>query len=679
MEAKGIGVARVKRAAVALFAMLALAFAVASSEAQAAKVNNPSPPNFRAQVTGGYLQFIGTSGTPLQLPLDFGSFDPPLPNPTLTGTVTTNAQRYGVINIPQAGVTFPPIPVNVDDIALTVRMLPVVGGHRLHRPAHRTGRPQHRRSVSRPRVPPSVRASATTATSVPPGNPINLNTTTHNGTFPTTNPPPAQTTYVADFVPADGFDGGWLAAQPYTEDAGTWPVEPKQVPGKPVGTTPKPTPDEIPYNELTDYIPRAAGAWRGMNETLAAPAAAGCGTGLLAGVVNDQVNSLIGLPSAAGASTASLDFKWVAFSGGRTGDDAIVQKGVKSNFTAPGISADPWLTTQTPTAVSAQTVSSMRPAPASSPEWAVTRPSVTRSTSAPARSVPGPRIRSAASPLRPSVKVRLRQNLNIRVKVKDAESDEDISVRRLKVVPATDITLSTSVSSLAGAKFRAGSAGHVKFDVTNTLGHRLELAADHASTANLPSGVTLTNLDSPAAWTCNTTSSTISCTIPQGGLAANEVDQFDATVDVATGTANPANITASAVMAGDPAPGNNNNNFNAQVVKTDLTVDLTRTSPLVANGWTPYEIDVSNAGDGETVGGSTVEVELPADFSYRSIGSGGAGLDLYDPGRQPHVSCARTAEIAGNASAPLLTVVAKVDRTAAAVPSTVSAAVSTAG
>lgn len=673
MKATGNRTAWFRKAVASVFAAMLLGLLLVPVGANAAKVDNPSPPNFRIEITGGFLQFIGTSGTPLQLPLDFASFDPPLPNPSLVGTITTNPAGYGVINVPAANVTFPPIPVDVDGISLTVRLLPVgdatgfidpLGGRvNLNLPI--------RLKAEGSALGQSLGNNCYVGSAA---NPIAINTTTNEGTFPTTNPTPVQPVYVADFVSDGGsFAGGWLAAEPYSDEAGSWPLEPKPVPGKPVGSLPKPTPAEIPYNALTDYIPREAGTWRAVNETLAAPLASGCGTGLAAGVVNDQVNTLIGLPSASGASTASFDFRFAA-TVDRPGANAIVNKAVKSKFTAPGVSASPWLGTQTPTAVSSQPLS----IDASTSYFKVGGNATERyrfdlgtgsfgawSTN-PVANFSAPFIASGGDPIL----------LPIRVQVKDSASDVDTSLRYLRVVPATDILLDTEITSVAGnGNLRGGSEGHVKFTVTNDSDTD-DSSQSIAFNATLPSGVTLTSLDSPGSWTCSSDASSISCSLPQGGLPPKGESQFDATVAVDAGATNPAKIQASAVMVGDPAPANNQVNLNVPVRKTDLTVSVGRTQDLVANGWFPYTVNVSNVGDGVTVGGSSVQVSLPSDFTYRSQGSGGTGWSC-TPANPQDITCSRTDEIAGNGSAPVLTIWARVDRNTPAEARAVSATVST--
>lgn len=663
----------VRKAAAAFLASMLFGLALAGS-ANAAKIDNPSPPNFKAEITGGFLQFIGTAGTPLQLDMDFASYDPPLPNPTLTGSVTTNPAGYGVITVPQANIVFAPIPVNVDDISLTVRILPTTNATGFIDPL------SGRVDLSLP-----IRLKAEGAAMGQnlgndcyigsAGNPINISTTTATGTFPTTNPTPTQTTYVADFVgDGDGFDGGWLAAEPYSDEAGLWPTGAKPVPGYPVGGT-KPTPAMIPYNPLTDFKSRGTGSWRGVNETLSAPAATNCGTGILQGTITGQVNDLIGLPSAAGASTASFDFQFVPFAD-RSGSNAIVNKAVKANFVAPGISASPWLNTQTPIAVSSQSVtlnastSYFKAGPHASQTYAFDFGTGTfgAPTTNPVASFSAPFIAEGGNPI----------ILPIRVKATDVDGDSNISTRNLRVVPATDITLGTEITSVAGAgNLRAGSSAHIKYNVTNTSTSDPS-SQSIAFSANLPAGLTLTNLDSPGAWSCSTTSSSISCSLPQAGLSSSQVAQFDATVDVATSAANPANLTGSAVMTGDPNSANNTLNQNVPVRKTDLAVDVSHTAPLVANSRVEYTIDVSNEGDGATVGGSTVDVTLPSDFTYRVQFSGGAGWTC-TPSTPQNISCTRTAEIAGNTSAPPIALWARIDRNTPAENRTVSATVTTQG
>jgi uncharacterized repeat protein (TIGR01451 family) len=651
-----------------------LGLTLAPGAANATKIDNPSGPNFKAEITGGFLQLVTPKPLIVQLPMDFATYDPPLANPTLTGSITTNAAGYGVINVPQANVVFPAIPVDVSGYSLVIRIQPVANATGFIDPL------SGRVDLS---LPIRLKVEGFVLGQDLGGNcyvgsassPINISSTTSTGSFPTTNPTPAQTTYVSDFInDGAGFEGGWMAAQPYTDEAGTWPTAPKLVNGFPVGGT-KPTPSQIPYDALTEYSPREAGTWRGMNETFAAPAANGCGTGILAGTINDQVNEQLGLPTVSGSSTASFDFKFVPFAE-RSGSNAMVNKAVKASVTATGLSSSPWPSTQTPTAVSSQSVtlnastSYFKSGASSTQAYAFDFGSGTfgAPTTNPVASFNAPFIAEGGTPI----------TLPIRVKATDSQGDSDITTRYIRVVPATDITLGTEISSPAGAgKLRAGSTAHIKYNVKNSS-LTDSSSQSIAFNAALPSGLSITNLNAPGAWNCNSTSSSITCSLPAGALAANTTAQFDATVDVATGATNPANLTGSAVMTGDPNPANSTLNQNVPVVKTDLAVDVSHSDQLVANGWFDYKVAVANAGDGVTVGGASVDVTLPSDFTYRSQGSGGTGWTC-TPADPQHITCTRTSEIAGNSNAPDIDIWARIDRATPEESRTVSASVSTQG
>lgn len=165
--------------------------------------------------------------------------------------MTTNPAGYGVINVPQANIVFAPIPINVDDISITARIQPTANATGFIDPL------SGRVDLSMP-----IRLKAEGAALGQnlgdncyigsAGNPINIATTTSTGTFPTTNPTPTQTTYVADFISdGSGYDGGWLAAEPYSDEAGVWPIGAKVTPGFPVGGTKPTRPDpERPADRL---------------------------------------------------------------------------------------------------------------------------------------------------------------------------------------------------------------------------------------------------------------------------------------------------------------------------------------------------------------------------------------------------------------------------------------------
>ena len=639
-------------ASIALVALLA--FFAMSSAAQAAKIDNPSPPNFKGQVTGGFLQLVGGSGTVLQLSLDFAAFDPPLAKPTFEGTITRDANGYGTINVPRGNVNFAPIPINLDGIAVIIRIQPA--GDATGKIDPLTGRVDFR-------VPLKLKAEGNplgislggNCYIGSDGNPVVLNTTTHYGTFPSVTsagPGDRSGVYVADFVSdGSGFAGGILPAGPYSDEAGQWPLEPRL--------------GGIGYN----FVSRNAGSWRGQDETLRAPAATDCG--LATGTLNDT----IGLPTAAGVSSASLDFEFIEIPGVRTGSNAIVQKAVKSIFFSPETSGPVWDPLEKPTLVSGQDIT----VNASNSRFTAGGNANERYrfdfgsgfgpwTTNPIANYTGPIIPAGTS-----------QTVTVRVEVKDVDGDTDINSRELNLVPATDIQLTAKASSVAGQKLRGGSSGTVELDVKNSA------ATDSSSLpirlqASLPTGVSLTNLQKPNNnWTCTSDASSIDCSLPAAQLGPGVTDAFELAVDVATDAPAPAPIPMSAVMTGDPDITNDRFTFQAPVGKTDLDLTLTRTESLVANGWTPYEVEVENIGDATTVGGSTVTVSLPEGFSYRALGSGGTGWSCATPNTNREVVCGRSAEIQGGTSAPLLTVVARIDRTTPAGSKTVSASVVTQG
>ncbi|MEX1218810.1 MAG: CARDB domain-containing protein [Solirubrobacterales bacterium] len=637
----------------ASLAMMALfSFFAISASAQAAKIDNPSPPNFKGQVTGGFLQLVGGSGTVLQLSLDFAAFDPPLAKPTFEGTITRDAEGYGTINIPRGSVNFAPIPLNLDGIAVIIRIQ--AAGDATGKIDPLTGRVDFR-------VPLKLKAEGNPLGISLGGNcfigsdsnPVVLDTRTHYGTFPSVTsagPEGRSGIYVADFVSdGSGFDGGLLAAGPYSDEAGQWPLEPKL--------------GGIGY----EFVPRNAGSWRGQDETLRAPAATDCG--LATGTLNDT----IGLPTAAGVSSASLDFEFVEIAGVRTGPDAIVQKAVKSIFFSPETSGAVWDPLEKPTLVSGQDIT----VDASNSRFTAGADPTERYrfdfgdgfgpwTTNPIANFTGPIIPAGTS-----------ETVTVTVQVKDVEGDVDTSTRELRLVPATDIELTAKAISVAGDKLRGGSSGTVQLDVTN-LSDTDNSSLPIRVQASLPSGVTLSNLQKPNNnWTCTSDSSGIDCSLPAAQLGPGVTDSFELAVEVATDAPAPAPIQMSAVMTGDPDTSNDRFTFQTPVGKTDLDLTLSRTDDLVANGWTPYEVVVENVGDAVSVGGSTVTVSLPEGLAYRSIGSGGTDWICSTSTSQREVVCARSTEIEGGETAPTVTVVARVDRSTPAGPKTVSASVAT--
>ena len=438
------------KATMAFFAVLAACVMLMPSSASATKIANPSPPDFLGEVSGGFLQFVGNGGQVLQLSLNFE--EQGLSRPTFRGTIDS----AGNINVPATGVTFPGLTLDLNGAPVTITMLATAPATGKIDPL--TGRVDFRvqlriQLTGNPGV--DLGSSCYIGSA---GSPIDLNTTTHKGTFPDVS----QGIYAADFrpdgvAPPDGFLGGILPAGPYSDEAGEWPDGPQVSP--------------TPFN----MVPRVAGSWRGQNETLRAVGASGCGP---AGLANSTINDQLGLPSNSGDSTASLDFNFTTLGSRDTIAKAIVQKGVKSNFTAPGVSSSTWPETEIP-------------------ELPTTVPATIDASSSVFSGTPnasgryrfdlgtgsfGAFTNTAVQPINfatPGVRT-------IRVQARDSDGDIDTKTRQILVVPSSDISISHSA---VGGQFRGGSDGKIRLAVTNNSATRANTQPIVATT-NLPAGTT---------------------------------------------------------------------------------------------------------------------------------------------------------------------------------------------
>jgi hypothetical protein len=638
-----------RRVVLFAFAIFATMLMLAPAGAQARKIDNPSPPDFFGEVSGGFLQFVGNGGQILQLSLDFESQG--LSKPSFRGTVNSS----GDIFVPQAQVVFPPLALDLDGDTVNVALLPT---------APATGRidPLSGRVDFRVRL--RIQLSGAAAGVSLGGNcfignaanPIDIDSTTHYGTFPDT----ALGTYVASFLPDGGsFPGGWQPAGPYSDEIGLWPLGPKFMPDFPIdATTNRPPPagqanpnapaaDLIPYSD-SELFPRTAGSWRGQNETLRAIGASGCGPLNLA---DGTINGELGLPSVSGDSTASLDFTFVA-GGARVGPNAIVQKGVKSNFNIPGVSSPTWPSTEVPelpTTVGASLNASSSLFTAGPNPGGRYRFDLGTGTFGPWTDDAVQPIVFATAGLR-----------TFRVQTRDADGDIDTKTRRLLVVPSTDIAVTNSAP---GGSFRGGSNGTIRYDVSNVGGTRAN-TQPIVLTSDIPAGTSFVSASAPSGWVCGFSAPTVTCSLPSGQLDGSSTESIDVTVAVDPTAATPLSNSANVSQAGDPNPANNNSTASIPVRKTDLTVSISHTGDVVANGTFAHDIAVQNIGDGETVGNTVVNVTLPSELTFRATGSGGSGFNCVASPTPQDVVCTRTSSIPGNTSLSPFPVRAKVVPTA---------------
>lgn len=618
---------RLRRFAYAIVASVIL-FAVGSSSANAVKIQNPSPPDFYGELTGGFIQLGGQGGKLFQLPLDFASLNQP--NPSFRGTINA----AGDINVPQSQLVFPPMAFDVLGSIVSITLQPT-------HPA--TGRidPLSGRVDFRVRL--RIKATGTVTVTDPvsltvnlgdncyvgsPSNPIDIQGKTHLGNFPDAND-----VYVADFTanPAEEFEGGLMPAGPYSDEPGVWPIGPK--------------PGGLDY----EFVPRDAGTFRLADESLAAPTGGGCGSS----IVDDTLNSELGLPSIPGASTAILDFKFVA-GGSRTGPNAIVQKGVKSNFVATGFSSGGWPSTEVPEiptqvpfsidASGSQFAAGVGPNPSGAYSFDL------------GSGTYGAFTNDAVQPL----SFMTPGERTIRVRARDAQGDIDFKTRTINVVPSADIAVSQGAD---GGSFRGGSNGTLVVSVSNEDPDRSNTQPVNMTT-DIPAGTSFLSVDAPGAWTCSFSAPTVNCDLPTGELEGSGSDQIEINLSVDAAAPNPTPNTATVEQFGDPVSENNTSTVDIPVRKTDAQISLSHTGDVVANGTLTYDVAVENIGDGETSGPTSVNLTLPPQMTFRNAGSGGTGWSCVVNADPQNVTCTQSDQIPGGGEAPALSVVAKVDRMA---------------
>jgi uncharacterized repeat protein (TIGR01451 family) len=632
------------RGVLATLVFVIVAAAFHASSANAIKIANPSDvpggKDFVAAITGGYVQINGTGGLRNTFSLNFGPLvdGQPDPRPKLRGTISSNGDLY----IPKSQVTFPAITFPVDathNINVTfVATHDWVGSiDPLTGKVNLTAKLMIQLSgdAGIAVLDPATCRIGTTA------NPVTITAQTHIGDnlrqvtyLPDLSKGPPTTEDPTNYL----FPGGALSGEAYTDEIGRWATAPE----------PLPLVDPRPAGWAPRFTDRPAGSFRAVDDTLSVPASSGC----LGGAADGTINGLLGLPAAAPNQRASFDIAFVP-GAGREGANAIVQKGVKSNFTAPGLSTTTWpstetpqLPTQVPLSIDAST-SAFTGTPNAAGRY--------RFDLGDGNGY-GPWTNTATASKPEGFTTT--GTRTIRVQARDADGDIDTKTRTIEVVPSSDISVTKTSDTTT---FRAGSNGSYTIDVHN---NSTILANSQPVTVSdtLPAGTTLVSATGPG-WTCTTASTSFSCTRPTGTIPASASAPIALVVAVGLSAPNVISNTATVSQFGDPNPANDTSTATTTIRRTDLRIQSTH-APTVfpANGISAYTLDVDNVGAGETVGTTTVVTNLPTGMTYVAAGSGGTGWSCAATSGNT-VTCTASGSIAGNAAASPITVRVKVAKT----------------
>lgn len=622
---------RVRTLITGLAAIVAM-IALGAVPAQAVKIENPSPPDFSGELTGGLIQLSGQDEKLLQLPLEFPE-DPTTgkpANPTFRGTINA----AGSIHIPKAQLVFPALKYEIENSLIDIYLKATADATGFIDPL--SGRVDLE-------IPMQIQAMGNVTVTSPititvnlgnkcvigtPEHPIMVRGTTHLGERPS-----ADQVYVANFLPNKSkFPGGLIPAGPYSDEPGLWPAGPQ------------------PDGEGYEMVPRAAGSFRLADEALAAPKVGKYDGSDCGSAVNPVLNKELGLPSIEGESTAILDFQFMP-TASRPGSAALVQKGVKSNFTIPDFTSENWPSTEIPE-IPTHVPFEIRAGQSYFAAGVGPHPGGAFSFD------PGDGYEPFTSDPVRELSFETPGLRTISVRARDADGDIDTKRREVRIVPSSDIAVELAAED---DSFRAGSTGRLLVDVTNES--ESPNTQPISLTAGIPAGTTLDSFDAPDAWSCSNAGETLTCALPAGQLPGGATDRIAIEVIVAAGSPGPLTAAATVEQTGDPVAANNHRAAEIPVRKTDLAIAISRQADPVANGTVPFAVDLSNVGDAETSGDVTVEVELPDGITGLPGLSGGEGWTC-DAGPEGGLLCLTGATIDAGTDGAALEVRARIDRTA---------------
>lgn len=448
------------------------------------------------------------------------------PDPTLTGTVAAN----GTLNFPMSGIVFPPFTYTMSNgDRITIRVIPTHDwtGVLNANTGHTTLRARFRLKLEGSPQGFDLGGNCYIGTTA---NPIDLN--------------PAHTG---------------------TESA--------------IGSNPSIT--GRPYNP-------GNGTGRLVNNRAAVPEANGCGTGLFASFINDEINNQLGLPSPSGNNEAQIE---LLFS--NTAPYTRPQPGMVASFTAtPSSGGDPL-------SVTFDASGSTVPASTTQYLWDFDNNGTVDQTTT------GPTVQHTYTGI---------GTKTARLRVRDtADGEFDETTRTVTVTPPPNLSLTKGHSG----NFRVGDTGTYTLTVTNAAGAG-PTEGTTTITDTLPQGFTFVS-GSGGGFSCaSMNGTTVTCTRTTA-IAAGQSASVNLTV--AVGPTAPGSVTNTATVSTpkDSNTGDNTATDPTTVERTDLAIDKSHAGDFHVRGQGRYSLAVSNVGTAASSGTTTVRDTLPDGLTYQAF------------------------------------------------------------
>lgn len=225
---------------------------------------------------------------------------------------------------------------------------------------------------------------------------------------------------------------------------------------------------------------------------------------------------------------------------------------------------------------------------------------------------------------------------------------------------ATVIDVDTSASISRTGTFRPGQTGTYMIVVSNE--GAVPTANPTGVSVEVPAGLTFNSV-SGNGWVCSEASGLVECERPAGLGAHSTAPAISLRVNVTPAAVPGVQTTAVAATEGDRYPDNDSDTDSAAIVAPDLEVTSTHEGNFRIGQPSSYSIEVSNQGNGPTVGQITLTDTLPAGITAQS--AYGPAWSCSIAGQD--VTCERSAILAAGADTGQLTI--EVTPTPSALPS----------